>query len=52
MINPCEDCKARCPYRLFIDCPIWLAWAQAENEMEDNYETMGNTEDTDDSFNV
>ena len=24
-VNPCESCKRPCPYRLFIDCPIWLA---------------------------
>ncbi len=32
----CEE-KA-CPYRLFIDCPIWLAWAEEKNiaEREDD----------------
>ncbi len=35
--NPCENCTKRCPYRLFIDCPDWLAWAAERNsaEMED-----------------
>lgn len=30
-INPCETCTRTCPYRLFIDCPDWLAWAAAKN---------------------
>lgn len=36
-INPCESCTRACPYTLFIDCPIWLAWAEEKNmeEMED-----------------
>ena len=36
-VNPCESCTKRCPYRLFIDCPVWLAWAEEKNraEMED-----------------
>lgn len=30
-LNPCETCVSPCPYRLFIDCPDWLAWAAAKN---------------------
>lgn len=26
-INPCERCIKPWPYHLFIDCPVWLAWA-------------------------
>ncbi len=33
-VNPCESCKRPCPYRLFIDCPIWLAWAEEKNMAE------------------
>lgn len=49
--NPCDSCRIGCPYRLFINCPKWLAWAQAQNQEqeEDDYgEAMGDTEDTDD----
>lgn len=40
-VNPCETCVSPCPYRLFIDCPDWLAWAEAKNledamDKEDN----------------
>ena len=33
-VNPCESCKRPCHYRLFIDCPIWLAWAEEKNVAE------------------
>ena len=34
--NPCVNCGKRCPYRLFIDCPTWEAWAAEKNsEMEE-----------------
>lgn len=48
--NPCDSCRTGCPYRLFIYCPKWLAWAQAQNqEEEDDYgEALGDTEDPDD----
>lgn len=32
--NPCESCTKACPYRLFIDCPDWLAWAAEKNRTE------------------
>lgn len=37
-INPCESCTRVCPYTLFIDFPIRLAWAEEKNmaEMEDD----------------
>lgn len=33
--NPCESCAKACPYRLFIDCPDWLAWAAEKNRAEE-----------------
>ena len=32
-INPCETCKRKCPFKLFIDCPIWLEWAEEQNAL-------------------
>lgn len=32
--NPCESCTSPCPYHLFIDCPVWLAWAEEKSRAE------------------
>jgi len=49
MKTPCDTCKEKCPYAVFIDCPIWQNWAYEQNhildeqEDEDGRQTVGDT---------
>lgn len=55
--HPCDSCSKVC-LRLFINCPIWQDWAREQNrisdeqENNDDRETVGDTEDSDDCVNI